>query len=227
MRKYIILSISSLVQVFAIYLFFTRGSDYYLADPVTALLIVGGGMQVAGQVSQANAAKAQGKMANRIAEYNASQMERDAEARMSAAYEQDRRLSRRARLMKGEQAARSAAAGLTIAEGSPLEALADLAFETSIDRALSLRGGFTEATSLRNRGQMERVQGKWAQTYGRHQARAGYMQAAGSALTTAFQVHQAWPGTDTNTVSTNTVMGGSARNFPDSAWSTPQPFRSN
>ena len=164
----------------------------------TALLVVGGGLMAASQIQQGRLAKAQGSAQNKIAQYNAEQLERQAQARMEAAHLQDDRVARQARLFKGAQRASIGKSGLSLSEGSPLDLQADTAYQFALDRAFTLRSGLLDSKSLKAQGTIQGVEGKWAKSYGAASARNSYMQAAGTILGTAYMAGKGMtPGTGT------------------------------
>lgn len=160
----------------------------YRFEPVTIALMIGGALSTAGAISEAQAAKAEGKAQNQIAEFNARQLEAQSKSRMEAARVDEGMAARKARILQGRAIAQKGAGGSL--EGSPLEVLSDLVYETQVERGLTLRAGVMDATTMRNQASIQRWQGRWAKAYGKAQAKAGYMKAAGSAMGTAAAV---WP----------------------------------
>jgi hypothetical protein len=160
----------------------------YRFEPVTIALLIGGALSTAGSISQAQAAKAEGKAQNQIAEFNARQLEAQSQSRMEAARMDEGMAARKARILQGRMIAKQGASGSL--EGSPLEILSDLVYETQTERALTLRAGVMDATTMRNQATIQRWQGRWAKAYGGAQAKAGYMKAAGTALGAGADIYK-------------------------------------
>ena len=144
---------------------------------------VGGFLQMFGQLYEARMASREGKMQDKIARYNARQLEAEADARMYAARLEQSRVARISQIREGEAIARVGASGVEI-QGSPLEVLADHAYQSQMDSILTLRAGMIDATGMRSQAGVERAKGRWARIYGRQKARAGYLGAIGTGLGT-------------------------------------------
>jgi hypothetical protein len=176
------------------------GTAATASAPATAGIIGAGGAVTAGGVALAGAttliaggtiqqgrlAKAQGSAQNKIAQYNAQQLERQSQARMEAASMEESRVARQARLYQGAQRASIAKSGLSLTEGSPLDLQADTAYQFALDRAFTLRSGLIDSQSLQAQGVIQRVEGKWAKGFGKSSAQNSYMQAAGTILGAAY-----------------------------------------
>lgn len=147
-----------------------------------------------GQIREGQLAAAQSKAQNDIAKYNAQQLEREAKSRMEAAHIEADRVSRQARLFKGAQRAAFGKSGLSLSEGSPLEVQADTAYQFAMDRALTLRAGVVDSTRLKNQAAITRVEGKWAQTYGKQQRTTAYMKAGATILGGGYTSYRAGSG---------------------------------
>jgi hypothetical protein len=172
-------------------------------------LVAATAAMAAGQIQQGRLAKAEGSARNKIAQYNAEQLERQAQARMEAASMEESRVARQARLYKGAQRASIAKSGLSLTEGSPLDLQADTAYQFALDRAFTLRSGLVDSQSLQAQATIQRVEGKWAKSYGKAVARNSYMQAAGTILGGAYLAGKGMtPGTGTaNYAGGNTSPG--------------------
>jgi len=151
-------------------------------DPVSMLLIAGTGLITYGQIRSGQLAKAQGEAQNKIAEANARQLELERQSRMQAAHLEEERISRQARLFKGAQRARLAKSGLSITSGSAVEVQADTAYQTALDRLLTLQSGVVDSNRLKNQANIQIAEGKWAKSYGNQTANNAYISAAGTSL---------------------------------------------
>lgn len=156
----------------------------------TALLIIGGGLAIAGTIQEGRLAEARGEAEQKIAEFNARQLDRQAKARVKAAELAEERVSRAEKAFRGEQRARFSKSLITISEGTPIDILADTAFQFHLERNLTLRRGLVESEQLRTQAGLLRIGGKLAKSFGKSQKRASILKAFGQgALTfgTAFK----------------------------------------
>jgi hypothetical protein len=140
-----------------------------MADPFTAMAVVGTGLTAFGQIQQGRAAKKAGAYNAAVARNEAIFQERRAaaEAKQSA---------REAKKLRGTQRARLAAAGQ---EGpTALNLLAESAEQAELDRQIILMGGDVRAGSARSRAGLAEFEGDAAY-------RAGLVGAGGTILTSA------------------------------------------
>lgn len=155
-----------------------------MADPVTLLILAGGGLQAASQIQEGRIAKAQGSFANKIALRNQESLNRQAKAEEAASRLEEERIAKRQKIFQGKQLARIGKQGTGLA-GATLAALVDTATQFSIERNLALRRGVFRAGALRERGTIIAAQGRWAKTLGKQAQRLSYIKA-GASIGTAF-----------------------------------------
>jgi hypothetical protein len=132
---------------------------------------------VAGQIKQGQTAAAQGDFAKKIAALNQKSLERQAKAEREAARIAEGRVSRKGKFIEARLLAGQAKSGIGLA-GATVDALADAAFQFSVDRNLTLRAGQIRARQLIRQGQLGLAQGRFAASVGRQQRTAAFMGAA-------------------------------------------------
>lgn len=135
-----------------------------------------------GLIQEGQIARAQGKAERQVADFNARQMEIEAQSRMESARLEEQRLARQRRAALGQAKAAYGKSGVAIEEGSPIEVLADMAYQFDIDRNLTLRSGMLERSHLRSQAALQRWQGQWAEKRGKQARTASFIQAGGSLL---------------------------------------------
>ena len=140
-----------------------------------------------GQVAQGNAAKEQAEAQAQIAEYNAAQKEVEAQQTLEGALLEEQRVARMARLFKGEQIAKMGASGVAFT-GSSIEVLGDNAYQTRMDRDLTLRSGTISGTQSRAEADADRFQARWSRLYGKQQQSAAYMGAFATGIKGAYNI---------------------------------------
>lgn len=145
---------------------------------------VGTGLQVAGQIQQGKIAEAQGKLDKQIAARNQQALNRQGAAERDAAEIESKRIARQEKIVKAAQRAAIGKSGVGLA-GSTISALADTAFQFSVDRNLALRGGLLRSRELTERGNIIFAGGQFASTVGKATKRASFISAGGSVLQTA------------------------------------------
>ena len=123
---------------------------------VTALTIIGSGLQAISTIQQGQAEARSAKFNAAIAEQNAIL------ARQSAAADAENRRREMARAL-GRSRARIGTAGLTV-EGSPLETLGDLTAEGELNVRNALFDGEVEARGLQAQSSLLQSQARDAQT---------------------------------------------------------------
>lgn len=149
------------------------------------LLIAGGvGLAVAGKVQEGRVARAEGKSAQNIANFNAAVQEREAEAeRQKARFEQTRQAKRGVRVKSAQRAAIATAGGL----GSPVAAdlAAEQAAELELENLLIGFEGEVLAKRAESQAELDRLQGRLFKKRGKNIERAKQI-GAGTTLLTGF-----------------------------------------
>lgn len=143
----------------------------------TALLVGGALLGAAGTIQEGRLAEARGEAENEIAQFNARQLDRQAKARTKASQIQEERVARQEKAFRGQQRAKFAKSGITISEGTPLDVLADTAFQFHLERNLTLRRGLVESSQLKTQGGLLRTQGKLAKGFGKAVKRLSVLKA--------------------------------------------------
>lgn len=150
-------------------------------DPISLLILAGGGLQAAGQIQEGRIAKAQGSFAKKMALRNQESLNRQAKSEMEAAKLEESRIARREKIAKSRQRAIVGKQGTGLA-GAALAALIDTAAQFSMERNLALRRGFLRRRQLKERGRIIAAQGRWAKTMGNQAMRLSYVKAGASIL---------------------------------------------
>jgi len=153
-------------------------------DPVTMIAVTalaGTGVQAFGMYQQGQAAKAQGKAEQDIANYNAQVAEQQAEEERRAAAFQAQKHEREGEALQARQKALYAKGGVSL-QGSPLSVLADSAYELEMDRLMILRDGRIKEGQMRSRAATSRMQGSAAAQRGRNQYYGSMLSAGGTIL---------------------------------------------
>ena len=148
---------------------------------MSALLIAGGTLRAFAAIKEGQIAEAQGKFAKQIALRNQQALERQAKAEREAATLEETRVARREKIFKARQRVTVAKTGVGLA-GATLSALADTAYQFSMERSLVLRRGLIRGRELRERGRIIAAQGRWAKTLGVQAKRLSYVKAGASIL---------------------------------------------
>lgn len=144
---------------------------FTMGETFGGLTLLGGMMSAMGQIQTGNAQK-------QAAGYNATLTEQSADLAISAGEINAENIRLHASRQRAQSLAGMAASGVSISEGSPLIADAQSAKNEARDIALTRYEAQTKAWQLRGRAQIERWQGKQAQTLSR-------WGAAGSLLTSS------------------------------------------
>ncbi len=160
-------------------------SDIVMADPVTAAILIGGAATAASTIQQGRIAEARGEAENEIAAFNAKQLDRQAKARIKASEIQEERVSREEKAFRGQQRAKFGKSLISISDGTPIDVLADTAFQFHLERNRTLRQGLVEAEQLRTQGGLLRIQGGLAKEFGKAQKKQSILKAFGQVATTA------------------------------------------
>ena len=189
-----------------------------MCDPVsmTVLAVTAAVVTAGGQIYQGQAANAQGKYQQAVANQNATLEERaraDAITRGETAQSQHYRKLAQA---MGEARVRNSAAGLDVGFGSAANLESDIAligYEDSSTLAQNtikeVQGYDINAANYRNQGAAARAQGKAAAT-------AGFIGAAGTLLSSASQIGGG------NMAKGNSFYGGSPRAAPAPTFTGPR-----
>lgn len=147
----------------------------------TAAVTVGTGLTAAGQIQQGRVASAQGKFAKDIAIRNQEALERQAKAEEDAARIEEKRVSRRGKIVMAAQRATIGKTGIGLA-GATLSVLTDTAAQFSLERNLALRRGLIRGRELRQRGRIGLAEGRFAKTLGTQAKRLSFVKAGASIL---------------------------------------------
>jgi hypothetical protein len=136
--------------------------------------------------SQATAAKAAGKDANRVAKWEAAQMERNAGQERAAAQREAIEERRQGRLAVSRARALAGASGAGVSDPTVTNILADLASQGETNALTALWEGEESARNMEFGAAGRRYEGSQAQQAGAYTAkasrRAGYMSAVGTLL---------------------------------------------
>ena len=176
------------------------------ADPVTLMLLTGGGLMAASAIQEGIIAEAQGKFAEKIGLKNQQALERQAKAEREAATLEETRVARKEKIVSARQRARMGKTGVGLA-GASLEFLADTAFQFSMERNLTLRRGLIRGQEFRWMGRMEQIKGKWAKRLGTQAKRLSYVKAGASILGSVGTAGLLSPAATTTTAGTASTYG--------------------
>jgi len=155
---------------------------------IAPLLLLGStALSATSSVMAGQQAKAAGQAQKDIAEYNARQLDRQAQARGEAAALEDTRIARQSRIALGAQIAQGGKSGTV----SDVDALADTAYQFAMDRNLSMRQGLVESQGLRGQADMQRSQGQYAYDLGKRKRDGSYVKAGASILAGAYSAYGA------------------------------------
>lgn len=136
--------------------------------------------------SQAAAAKAGGKDANRVAKWEAAQLERNAGQERAAAQRQAIEENRQGRLAMSRARALAGSSGAGVTDPTVTNILADLAAQGETNALTALWEGEESARNMEFQAAGRRYEGGQAKAAGDYTAkatrRAGYLDAVGSVL---------------------------------------------
>lgn len=158
----------------------------------TILMIAGLAVSVMGQMQQASMMEQQAEAQAQISEYNAAQKEVEAAQNLEGAKLEEQRVARLARLFKGEQVARMGMSG-TEFSGSSIEVLGDIAYQTRMDRDITLRSGTIAGSQSRAEAKGHLFQAQWSRLYGKQQSSAMMMGAAATGISGAYSIWGTMP----------------------------------
>ena len=160
-------------------------------DPIT-MIAAATVVSAAGTIQAGRVAEAQGRSAQRMAEYNAAIQEREAQAlKQKAGFESKRQAARGARIKSALTAKIAAAGGL----GSPVAAdlAAEQAAELELENLLIGYEGEIGAQRALSQAELDKLQGKIYRQKGEAARKASYFRA-GSTLLTGFGATGAYGG---------------------------------
>lgn len=152
---------------------------------VPALMGVGIGMQALGMFQQGQAAAAEARAQQQVAQYNAKVAEREAQAiEQKTAFEQQRQAEEAARI-EGSLRANLGASGAVPSEGTPLMLQSKQAAESELDNLMIGYEGQIGAGRARSQSRLDKMQaGIYSQKASN--ARTAGMIGAGTTLLTGF-----------------------------------------
>jgi hypothetical protein len=156
-----------------------------MAPAAIPLLLIGTGLSAYGQYQAGQAAAAEGKSAQNMAEYNAALQEREAKQIEARTALEQRRQAEESERRMGTLRAGLGASGAVTTAGSPLMIQAQQASEFELENLMMGYQGREEATAARSGAAISRMEGKTAMQKGKAGKMAGYI-GAGSTLLTGF-----------------------------------------
>ena len=189
-------------------------------------ILFGAGLTAASVIQQGRIASAQGKAQDKIADFNAKQAKREAQARLDAAHIEADRIARKGRFVMAANRAVAAKSGISIAESpSTIEVLADTAFQFHLDRNLTLMQGMKDYVSLNAQSSLLRAEGAYAKSEGKSAYRMSFL-TAGGALLSGYGMAKYYQKPLTSTAKSGTISGTAANrslhspsyNFDQSAY---------
>lgn len=121
-------------------------------------------------MQQAKMAKQQAEAQARINEYNAAQKRVEAQNILEGAKLEETRVARMARLFRGEVVARKGMTGTELTGISSIEVLGDIAYQTRMDRDITLRSGTIGANQSRAQARGSDFMARWSRLYGKQRA---------------------------------------------------------
>lgn len=127
-----------------------------------------------------------------IHEYNAAQKEVEAAQNLESAKIEEQRIARMSRLFKGEQIAKIGMSGFGFS-GSAIEVLGDIAYQTRIDRDVTLRSGTIAGSQARAEARGSLFSARWSRVYGKQQSSAAMMGGLASGISGMYNAWGAAP----------------------------------
>jgi hypothetical protein len=125
-------------------------------------------------MQQAKMAESQAEAQARINEYNAKSKRVEAQNILESAKLEETRVARMARLFRGEWIAKKGISGTELTGYSSIEVLGDIAYQTRMDRDITLRSGVIGAGQSRAEARGSDFQARWSRLYGK-QVASSYM----------------------------------------------------
>ncbi len=135
-----------------------------------------------GSFAQASAMNAQAKAQEQIAEFNARQMEIEANRRQAEGQLRGALERKEAEALSGRARASFAQIGVDTSQGTPLLLEQELASEGAFRQSLEIASAANESRSLNESAKGERFEGKVRAMASRAQARASILGGIGSAF---------------------------------------------
>ena len=148
-----------------------------------AIMLIGVGLQAAGQIQAGQAAKAQGEAEQEILNQNAKLKEREAAAELARSREEARQFGKEGEALLGKQQVTLAKGGVLTAQGTPALLLEETAKELEADRMSILREGFLNESFRLSEAENLRYQGRAAKAKGENLAKGSILSAGGTLLT--------------------------------------------
>ena len=145
-------------------------------------MIAGVAASVAGAMQQSKMAEQQAEAQAKINEYNAATKRVEAQNILEGAKLEETRVARMARLFRGEFLAKKGMSGTALTQFSTMEVLGDIAFQTRMDRDITLRSGVMGAQQSRAEARGSDFQARWSRLYGKQQASSFMMGGVASAV---------------------------------------------
>ena len=142
------------------------------------VMVAIGGLNAMQQIQAGKTAQAQGDLRGDALDYQAK-IENDAALQTAAV------IRRAGRRQVGQANAAYAGAGVKVGEGSALETERQITQDSEHDAFQALLAGSRRASGLRTDATMSRINGDMQET-------AGYVNAAGTLLSTGYQAQKGW-----------------------------------
>ena len=144
-------------------------------------------------MQQAKMAQQQAEAQAKINEYNAATKRVEAQNILEGAKLEETRVARMARLFRGEFIAKKGMSGTELTQFSTMEVLGDIAFQTRMDRDITLRSGVMGAQQSRAEARGSDFQARWSRLYGKQQASSFMMGGIGGAIGGVGKIFGALP----------------------------------
>jgi len=138
-------------------------------------------------------AKQQAEAQAKINEYNAATKRVEAQNILEGAKLEETRVARMARLFRGEFIAKKGMSGTAITQQSTMEVLGDIAYQTRMDRDITLRSGTMAAGQSRAEARGSDFQARWSRIYGKQRASSFMMGGIASAVGGMGKIFGAMP----------------------------------
>lgn len=150
-----------------------------------AIMLASAAMSAYGQVQQGQAASAQAKSEQNMANYNAQLAEREAGMTEQKTMLQQRQQAEEAERRRSTMRANMGTAGVVSTSGTPLLIQAQQAEQDELQNLMIGFEGAEQARALRSEGTLQRIQGRISKKAG-SAARTGSFIGAGSTLLSGF-----------------------------------------
>jgi len=153
-----------------------------------ALALAGLGLQVAGGLQQAAAAKQEAKNQQAMMNYNARVKEEEAKAAEAKAVFDSQRQAEAAERQQSRLQAELGASGAIPTAGSPLLIQAKQKAESDLDNLMIGYEGITTAKQLRQGAEADRTQGKMYRQAGNNAAMGSYLNTGATVLGGLYKI---------------------------------------